>query len=91
MILFDFATVLVHYAMHTMSVLWPFHKIHHSAEVLTPVTLFRMHPVDLFLSTAAVLAFSGAGLGLFGHLTGGDGGRGRGLRHQCVARSFCFT
>ncbi|MGH7437455.1 MAG: sterol desaturase family protein, partial [Polyangiaceae bacterium] len=69
-LLFDLATFLLHYAMHTMSVLWPFHKIHHSAEVLTPVTLFRMHPVDLLLSTAAVLAFTGAGLGVFGYLAG---------------------
>jgi sterol desaturase/sphingolipid hydroxylase (fatty acid hydroxylase superfamily)/creatinine amidohydrolase/Fe(II)-dependent formamide hydrolase-like protein len=69
-LLFDLATFLLHYAMHKMSVLWPFHKIHHSAEVLTPVTLFRMHPVDLFISSAAVVAFTGAGIGLFGYLSG---------------------
>jgi sterol desaturase/sphingolipid hydroxylase (fatty acid hydroxylase superfamily) len=30
-------------------VLWELHKVHHSAEVLTPLTTFRMHPLDTFV------------------------------------------
>src|SRR5579872_129433 len=69
-LLSDLASVLVHYAMHKLTVLWPFHEVHHSAEVLTPMTLFRMHPVDLLLSAGGVFVLTGAGIGLFGYLSG---------------------
>lgn len=41
----DFATYVNHRLHHELSVLWPFHSVHHSAEVLTPMTLFRKHPI----------------------------------------------
>lgn len=55
---FDFAIYLAHLAQHKWSFLWQFHKVHHSAEVLNPLTVYRMHPVDDFLTltTGAVLA-----------------------------------
>ncbi len=40
----DFAVYWVHRAHHENPIIWPFHSLHHSAEVLTPVTLFRKHP-----------------------------------------------
>lgn len=46
----DFGIFLAHYCMHRIPFLWQFHKVHHSAEVLTPITLYRMHPVDLFVT-----------------------------------------
>lgn len=33
-----------HYLHHMIRVLWPFHAVHHSAEVLTPLTFLRAHP-----------------------------------------------
>ena len=42
----DLAVFLVHYAAHRNKILWEFHKVHHSAEVLVPFTLVRMHPVE---------------------------------------------
>lgn len=42
----DFVFFLAHYLMHRIPVLWPFHEVHHSAEVLTPVTVYRVHPVE---------------------------------------------
>ena len=42
----DAAKYLVHMALHRFPVLWCFHKVHHSAEVLTPITVFRTHPVE---------------------------------------------
>ena len=52
-----------HFAMHRIPALWEFHKVHHSAEVLTPLTEWRQHPVELMLfpivigaATAAVRA-----------------------------------
>jgi len=42
----DFASFLVHFWFHRLPFLWEFHKVHHSAEVMTPVTVLRMHPID---------------------------------------------
>jgi sterol desaturase/sphingolipid hydroxylase (fatty acid hydroxylase superfamily) len=42
----DFSSFLVHLWFHRVPLLWEFHKVHHSAEVMTPVTVLRMHPVD---------------------------------------------
>ena len=38
-----------HYLSHKVPVLWEFHKVHHTATVLTPLTVFRVHPVDTLL------------------------------------------
>jgi len=38
-----------HYLKHRVPVLWELHKVHHTAEVLTPLTTFRMHPLDTFV------------------------------------------
>ena len=35
-----------HYLSHRVPVMWEFHKVHHTADVLTPLTLFRVHPLD---------------------------------------------
>lgn len=35
-----------HYLKHRVPVLWELHKVHHTAEVLTPLTAFRVHPLD---------------------------------------------
>lgn len=42
----DLGLFVGHYLMHRVPFLWEFHKIHHSAEVLTPATVFRVHPLD---------------------------------------------
>ena len=59
----DFAIYLMHWCQHKIPFLWEFHKVHHSAEVLTPITVSRLHPVDLLgvmiLSTALPAVFSG--------------------------------
>ncbi len=41
----DFCRFLNHYLHHKHPALWPFHAVHHSAEVLTPITYMRAHPV----------------------------------------------
>ena len=42
----DLAKYLVHRALHRWPVLWHFHKVHHTAETLTPFTVYRTHPVE---------------------------------------------
>ncbi len=43
----EFGYWFSHMLMHRIPALWEFHKVHHSAEVLTPVTEWRQHPVEL--------------------------------------------
>jgi sterol desaturase/sphingolipid hydroxylase (fatty acid hydroxylase superfamily) len=38
-----------HFLKHRIPALWELHKVHHTAEVLTPLTTFRMHPLDTFV------------------------------------------
>jgi len=45
----DFTRYWLHRFLHTIPVLWEFHKIHHSAKVLTPITFYRVHPVENLL------------------------------------------
>jgi sterol desaturase/sphingolipid hydroxylase (fatty acid hydroxylase superfamily) len=45
----EFGYWLSHFMMHKIPALWEFHKVHHSAEVLTPLTEWRQHPVELAL------------------------------------------
>jgi sterol desaturase/sphingolipid hydroxylase (fatty acid hydroxylase superfamily) len=45
----EFGYWFAHFLMHKIPALWEFHKVHHSAEVLTPLTEWRQHPVELFL------------------------------------------
>ena len=42
----DLTKYLVHRCLHRFPLLWCFHKVHHSAEVLTPFTVYRTHPVE---------------------------------------------
>jgi sterol desaturase/sphingolipid hydroxylase (fatty acid hydroxylase superfamily) len=46
----DAGLFAAHWLQHRVPLLWEFHKVHHSAEVLTPITAYRMHPVDSLLS-----------------------------------------
>ncbi len=45
----DFTRFFLHYCLHKISFLWAFHKVHHSAKVLTPITVYRAHPVENYL------------------------------------------
>lgn len=62
-----------HYLKHRVPFLWEVHKVHHTAEVLTPLTTFRMHPLDTYvfgniLAITAAIA-NGVGAYLFGDTT----------------------
>ena len=56
---FDFGAYLAHYLQHRIRFLWEFHKSHHSARVLTPLTVYRVHPVDDFLNTLLPTTLAG--------------------------------
>ncbi len=42
----DFSKYIIHLFMHRWPILWSLHKVHHSATVLTPMTVFRTHPLE---------------------------------------------
>jgi sterol desaturase/sphingolipid hydroxylase (fatty acid hydroxylase superfamily) len=69
---FDFGLFLAHYTVHKIPFLWEFHKVHHSAEVLTPVTSFFMHPVDLFIMDTIVFFISSIGRGIWIYIFGSE-------------------
>ena len=56
---------IAHRLYHQIPFFWEFHKVHHSAEVLTPITVLRKHPMfDMAtgISTAVVRGVIFAGL-----------------------------
>jgi creatinine amidohydrolase/Fe(II)-dependent formamide hydrolase-like protein/sterol desaturase/sphingolipid hydroxylase (fatty acid hydroxylase superfamily) len=67
----DFAVFISHYLQHKLPLLWEFHKVHHSAQVLTPITVYRMHPIDDLLNFSAGGFLSGTALGLVFFLSAG--------------------
>jgi sterol desaturase/sphingolipid hydroxylase (fatty acid hydroxylase superfamily) len=42
----DLGYFLFHWASHVFPPLWAIHKLHHSAEVLSPLTTARVHPLE---------------------------------------------
>ena len=44
---YELAYWSAHYAFHKIPALWEFHKVHHSAEVMTTLTELRQHPVEI--------------------------------------------
>jgi sterol desaturase/sphingolipid hydroxylase (fatty acid hydroxylase superfamily) len=55
----DLGYWVVHLAFHRIPSLWEIHKVHHSAEVMTPLTWGRQHPIEWI----AFANISGLGLG----------------------------
>jgi len=64
----DFVNYWWHRLHHRWSVIWPLHAVHHSAEVLTPLTTYRQHPVHIlmsvFVQSAVIGVFQGVVLGV---------------------------
>jgi len=42
----DFSKFLIHLIFHKVPFLWRFHAVHHSATSMTPLTLYRIHPIE---------------------------------------------
>lgn len=67
----DFSRFILHYSMHKSHFLWRFHRLHHSATSLTPLTLFRAHPIEMALYYCRGLLVFGVLSGVFIYLFGG--------------------
>lgn len=64
-VLDDFSRFYVHRLMHHYPFLWAFHKTHHSAEVLTPLTVLRTHPVESIVFSLRTALVQGLTISLF--------------------------
>lgn len=67
-VLADIGFFISHYLQHRVGFLWEFHKVHHAAEVLHPLALYRRHPVDAALDAVLMGGAAGVVLGLSGFL-----------------------
>lgn len=66
----DLSRYWLHRLLHSASWLWEFHKVHHSAEVLTPFTFYRVHPIENLLFGFRYALVSGMVTGIFVYFFG---------------------
>jgi len=66
----DGGLFFAHYLHHRVPFLWELHKVHHSAEVLTPITVFRVHPIEAWINLSVVGTVVGFAAGIFGFVFG---------------------
>lgn len=64
----DFFRFFQHFMMHKLPGLRVLHRTHHSALVLTPLTLFRAHPLEAFIASFRNILSVGVTLGLYSFL-----------------------
>lgn len=67
----DLSRYLLHRWMHTVPALWAIHQVHHSAEVLTPLTFHRVHPFASVLYSLRNVVVTGLVTGVFHALCDG--------------------
>ena len=67
---YEFGYWLTHYGFHKIPALWEFHKVHHSAEVLTPLTELRQHPVEIIVVVNLIGLATGVTFGVMTYAFG---------------------
>ena len=61
----DASRYYLHRLMHRWPVLWAFHRVHHTAESLTPFTVLRTHPIEGLLFGLRSVLVQGLLIGVF--------------------------
>jgi len=69
-IISDFTRYILHRLLHSIPLLWRFHKVHHSAKVLNPFTFYRVHPIENILFGFRYVLSIGIISGIFIYLFG---------------------
>lgn len=64
----DLSKYLLHRWMHRWPILWSLHKVHHSAETLNPVTIYRNHPLEGVIALLRTTVVQGTVISLFYYL-----------------------
>jgi sterol desaturase/sphingolipid hydroxylase (fatty acid hydroxylase superfamily) len=60
----DFSTYWTHRIHHHQKILWSLHAIHHSAEVMSPLTAYRLHPFSFVITVPFHSILTGVAQGL---------------------------
>ncbi|SFV54237.1 FIG00388189: hypothetical protein [hydrothermal vent metagenome] len=71
-ILGDLSRYTLHRLLHKVPYLWKIHQVHHSAEVLNPLTFYRVHPIENILFGLRYALIVGIITGLFIYLFGAN-------------------
>jgi sterol desaturase/sphingolipid hydroxylase (fatty acid hydroxylase superfamily) len=72
---YEIAYWLDHWLSHEVPALWELHKVHHTAEALSPLTNFRVHPLETLKFYNIAAAFTGAAAGVLDYGLGATHGR----------------
>ena len=64
----DLSRYLLHRLCHQVPFLWEFHQIHHSAKVMSPLTLYRSHPLESLLFSLRSIIVTAVITGFFFYL-----------------------
>lgn len=67
---YEFGYWFDHYLMHRVRFLWHFHAVHHSAESLSPLTVYRVHPLETLIFYNILALIGGTLAGVMNHLAG---------------------
>ena len=67
---YEFGYWSAHYVFHAVPALWEFHKVHHSAEVMTTFTEMRTHPVEIIAFMNVIAFFTGVVFGVMTYAFG---------------------
>jgi len=68
----DFTRYWLHRLLHRVPFLWKVHQVHHSAEVLNPLTFYRVHPIENILFGIRYAMSVGVITGIFIYLFGAN-------------------
>ena len=71
-VLDDLTKFITHALMHRIPLLWEIHKTHHSARVLTPITIFRTHPLEGVIFVVRSALTQGIVIALFYYIYGNN-------------------
>lgn len=71
---YEFSYWLDHYLSHVIPFLWEFHRVHHEAEVLSPLTNARVHPIDQVVFTNVTALVTGTVNGILTYAFGQEVG-----------------
>jgi len=64
---YEFAYWLYHFFSHRFEFLWRFHAVHHSAESLSTLTNFRVHPIDSLIFGNVLAVINGIATGFLSY------------------------
>ena len=71
-VLDDLTKFITHALMHKIPILWEIHKTHHSARTLTPITIFRTHPLEGVIFVVRSALTQGIVIALFYYVYGNN-------------------